>query len=78
MDLNRIYWKSKLSVNVEHQQQHNWFYSITGYTIPYVYWWFTAIVLYIGTVYALMGLAVGGFCAAETFSPEFVAWLASY
>lgn len=54
------------------------FYSITGYTIPYVYWWFTAIVLYIGTVYALMGLAVGGFCAAETFSPEFVAWLASY
>jgi len=48
------------------------FYDTLGYTIPYVYWWFSAIVLYIGTVYTVMGLAVGGFCAAETFSPGFV------
>ena len=39
------------------------FYDTVGYTIPYVYWWFSAIVLFIGTVYAVMGLAVGGFCA---------------
>jgi hypothetical protein len=38
-------------------------YDVTGYTVPYVYWWFSAIVLYIGTIYAIMGLAVGGFCA---------------
>ena len=53
------------------------FYYYLGYTIPYMYWWSTAILLSIGTFYMIMGLTVGGFCAAETFSPSFVAWLAS-
>ena len=53
------------------------FYYYLGYTLPYIYWWSTAILLSIGTFYMVMGLTVGGFCAAETFSESFVKWLAS-
>lgn len=57
---------------------NDFLFEYTTYTIPYVYWWSTATLLFIGTVYMVMGLSVGGFCAAQTFSPEFVVWLASY
>jgi hypothetical protein len=50
-------------------------YYYVGYTIPYVYWWSTSFLLLIGTIYLIMGLSVGGFCAAETFSPSFVSIL---
>jgi hypothetical protein len=43
---------------------NDFLFEYTTYTIPYVYWWSTTALLYIGTVYLVMGLSVGGFCAA--------------
>ena len=40
----------------------NLFYYV-GITIPYSYWWFTVITIYVGLVYTYFGLTVGAFCA---------------
>ena len=39
------------------------FYYYLGVTIPYSYWWFSAITLVIGLIYTYFGLTVAAFCA---------------
>jgi hypothetical protein len=40
------------------------FYYYFGFTVPYSYWWFSAITIVIGLIYLYFGGVVAGFCTA--------------